>query len=65
MWADDAKESGDQSKTTEWRGRVQRVVNGETYPFDSWSGLVDVLTEMLTGANGKRESIGLLPEERS
>jgi hypothetical protein len=64
MWADGAEESGDKSKMPEWRGKVQRVVNGETYPFDDWSGLVDVLTAMLAGTNVKGRSRDLQPEKR-
>jgi hypothetical protein len=31
------------------RGRVQRVVDGESYQFDDWQGLADLLMAMLEG----------------
>jgi hypothetical protein len=43
LWADDDSEVEGQR---EWRGRVQRVVNGETYEFEGWNGLVDHLAAM-------------------
>ena len=32
------------------RGRVQRVVDGESYSFDDWQGLTGVLLALLTGS---------------
>ena len=32
------------------KGRVQRVVDGESYSFDNWQGLTDVLLALLTGS---------------
>jgi hypothetical protein len=32
-----------------YRGRVQRVVDGESYSFDDWQGLAEVLSVMLSG----------------
>jgi hypothetical protein len=29
---------------------VQRVVDGETYSFDDWQGLIGVLLALLTGS---------------
>jgi hypothetical protein len=31
----------------QWYGRVQRVVNGETYTFSGWTDLVEHLLTML------------------
>jgi len=32
-----------------YRGNVQRVVDGETYHFEGWQGLTDMLDSMLMG----------------
>ena len=32
-----------------WKGRVQRVVDGEAHEFDDWQGLTDALAAMLPG----------------
>jgi hypothetical protein len=41
------------SGRSECRGRVQRVVDGETRLFSSWQGLVDVLHELLPIEKGR------------
>jgi hypothetical protein len=35
----------------EWGGKIQRVVDGEAYEFDSWTALVDTLRAMLTATS--------------
>jgi hypothetical protein len=41
------------SARAECRGRVQRVVDGETRLFSSWQGLMDTLQEMLLNEKGR------------
>jgi hypothetical protein len=38
---------------TEWQGKLQRVVDGESHQFDSWQGLVELLLAMLTKNEGR------------
>lgn len=42
------KEARDGSSTIEWRGKVQRIVDGESRQFSSPQGLVDSLQAMLS-----------------
>ena len=49
----DDEASGTGGDTTEWRGRVQRVVDGESHEFDNWQGLVDSLLVMLSEDKGR------------
>jgi hypothetical protein len=41
---------------TEWRGRVQHVLSGETRYFRDWVTLVEVMTAMLPGLEGSEAS---------
>jgi len=61
MWAEEVTDAsgGDEQGPTEWRGKVQRVVDGESYQFDNWQTLVDLLRAMFSaGAGGIPESAG-------
>ena len=51
--------SGDGGDGTEWRGKVQRVVDGEAHQFDGWQALVETLLSMLPERSGA--SGGTLP----
>lgn len=42
-----AKDVPNGSGKVEWRGKVQRVVDGESHQFSSLQGLVDLLLAML------------------
>jgi hypothetical protein len=44
MWSEEA---ADASGNIEWRGKVQRVVDGEAHTFEDWQGLVRLLCQML------------------
>jgi hypothetical protein len=46
LWAKDADKNSNNS--VEWRGRVQRVVDGESHEFKSLHDLVDLLSVMLS-----------------
>lgn len=37
----------------EWRGSVQRVVDGESHQFKGWQGLTDLLLEMVSKKEGR------------
>ncbi len=50
LWAEDA---ADGSGKVEWRGKVQRVVDGESRQFSGWQDLVDVLLTMLLHKEGR------------
>jgi hypothetical protein len=50
MWTQDAS---DGSGTSEWHGRVQRVVDGESRQFDNWQTLVAALSAMLSAEDGR------------
>ena len=52
VWAEDASDG-----ETEWRGKVQRAVNGETRYFENWPQLLDLLQAMMptTGGEGKTQ----------
>ena len=41
-------------------GKVQRVVDGESYPFHNWQRLVELLQEMVSGTD--KEPGGILPD---
>jgi hypothetical protein len=51
VWTEDA---GDGSGKTQWRGKVLRVVDGESHQFDDWQGLLTLLSLMLAGAERDR-----------
>jgi hypothetical protein len=46
FWAKDGTNSGDEN--VDWRGRVQRVVDGESHEFKSLQDLVGLLSVMLS-----------------
>ena len=60
MWTTEVLDSGEGTgrARTEWRGMVQRVVNGEARQFDSWQSLVDTLLVMLSDAGGSPPGAG-------
>lgn len=41
------------SEKNEWRGSVQRVVDGESHQFHSWQGLTDLLLAMVSNKTGR------------
>ena len=43
---------------TEWRGKVQHVISGETGYFRDWTTLIDVLREMMP-------ELGTIPQDRT
>ena len=45
LWNDDAPGEGGKAA---WRGRVQRVVDGESHQFDDWQDLTETLMLMLS-----------------
>ena len=36
-----------------WRGRVQRLVDGEAHQFGDWPELIDLLVAMLAGSDAQ------------
>lgn len=50
-------ESGDKGDSgdgkIEWRGSVQRVVDGESHQFSGWQGLTDLLLAMVSKSEGR------------
>jgi hypothetical protein len=50
------EERGDEGDHLERHGRVQRVVNGETYPFDDWPTLIELLIAMTAEKVGLTKS---------
>ena len=54
MWTE--QDAGAGHGDVSWRGKVQRVVDGETYPFDDWQALVDVLQSLVSASNGGQTS---------
>jgi hypothetical protein len=55
VWTDytgegESEGDGRDGDKVEWRGRVQRVVDGEAHRFSDWQGLVDTLLVMLADA---------------
>jgi hypothetical protein len=63
VWRDrtgDGAHDGDYMGRVEVRGKVQRVVSGEAYPFYSWQRLAELLREMVSGID--REPGDLLPD---
>ena len=53
LWAE---EESDGEGEMVWRGKVQRVLDGESHHFKDWQELIDSLATMLseTGAAGER-----------
>jgi len=62
VWSEDAKPGGEiemkgadstsreaAGPELEWHGRVQRVTDGESHPFDSRQDLLDILNSMISG----------------
>jgi hypothetical protein len=52
---DDRDGSSDEKRSSSvgWRGKVQRVTDGETHQFSSLQGLMDLLQEMLSSNTGR------------
>ena len=50
MWSEEA---ADGSGNLEWRGKVQRVVDGEAHQFSEWQDLCNVLLGMLSKDKNK------------
>jgi hypothetical protein len=52
MWTEEVTETreGKDEGGVAWRGKVQRVVDGETYQFDSWPALVDLLQVLVSAS---------------
>jgi hypothetical protein len=57
----------DGSGRTEYKGKVQRVVDGESHQFGDWQGLMDLLFTMASGSvtynnapsdNGSKQATG-------
>jgi hypothetical protein len=47
------EDGGDATINLEWRGTVQRTVDGEAHQFSSWQALVDLLQGMLSSKKGR------------
>lgn len=45
------------------RGRVQRVIDGESRPFDNWQSLLDVLRAMMSVEGNPPQEPTLASEE--
>ena len=58
MWVEETGEG-----RTEWRGKLQRVVDGETLYFREWDALLHFLNEALASP-GEIESAGQARDER-
>jgi len=53
VWTDEPEatpEGAENDGRPPCKGRVQRVVDGESYSFDNWQGLTGVLLALLTGS---------------
>lgn len=68
MWAEEVgdEEMGDGAgrRPTELRGKVQRVVDGESHQFDSWQALVELLQAMVS-ERGDTRMWSRRPEEET
>jgi hypothetical protein len=49
VWTEESEYDCD---ITMCHGRVQRAVDGEAHLFDSWQGLIEKLSAMISGASG-------------
>jgi hypothetical protein len=50
VWAEDVH---GRNGEVAWRGKVQRVADGETHLFSDWQGLVALLLAMLSKKEGR------------
>jgi hypothetical protein len=55
VWASDSREANGSNNShisgrAEWCGSVQRVVDGESYRFDGWRNLTEILDAMISGS---------------
>lgn len=50
LWTEDAPDSNGK---LEWRGKVQRVVDGESHQFSNLQDLADLLQAMLSTNKGR------------
>ena len=49
LWAEEAGDAvGSAGSNLEWRGKVQRVTDGESHQFNDWQNLAEVLLAMLS-----------------
>ena len=49
LWAEEAGDTADSGGgNVEWRGKVQRVTDGESHQFRDWQSLAEVLLAMLS-----------------
>ena len=57
LWTEEAGDStgadGSGISTLEWRGKVQRVTDGESRQFSDWQSLAEVLLAMLAKKEGR------------
>ena len=49
IWTDAGAEGSEEGQ---WRGKVQRTVDGEAHLFDSWQDLIEKLSAMILAASG-------------
>ncbi len=57
VWTQDRdNQPGNSGHVASWRGKVQRVVDGEAHEFGSWQALIDTLQAMLS-ADAHRSSV--------
>ena len=61
IWFEDR---GDGSGHPERRGRVQRVVDGETHQFADWTTLIELLVAMMAEKFGPVESVHLQDKDK-
>jgi hypothetical protein len=60
LWIEDAKGNNSgaiDENDARWRGKIQRVVNGETIEFQGWQGLVTNLSAMLSPGRADAPSV--------
>jgi len=59
MWSEEVDEShapGEGQTEMRWRGRVQRVVDGESHQFHDWQDLLNLLALMLSDTEEQHAS---------
>ena len=54
VWAEESSDAPDAEEAVRWRGKVQRVVDGESHQFSDWEGLTSLLVTMLSYSQGVR-----------
>jgi len=48
VWPEEDSDAPDAEEVVRWRGKVQRVVDGESHQFSDWEGLTSLLLAMLS-----------------